>query len=92
MRRNGEEILLGAAGVLGDTEGLRDGWAGDVRIENSRVVAAALHLGGEQARDEGLADAALAAHNADDLLDAGALVKRLAEGLRTALAAALAAG
>ena len=53
---------------------------------------AALHLGGEQASDKGFADATLAAHNADYLLDAGTLVKCLAEGLRAALAAALAAG
>ena len=92
MRRDGEEILLGAAGMLGDAEGLREGGAGDVCVENGRIVAAALHLGGEQASDKGFADATLAAHNADYLLDAGTLVKCLAEGLRAALTAALAAG
>ena len=82
-----------AVGVSGqaaiDAEGLRDGRAGDVGIQNGHLVAALVHLGGEQAGDEGLAHAALAGHDADHMLDVGALVGR--QGGRAGLGGAVAA-
>ena len=52
-------------------------------------MAALVHLGGEQAGDEGLAHAALAGHDADHMLDVGALVGR--QGGRAGLGGAVAA-
>ena len=75
-----------------DAEGLRDGRAGDVRVEHGGLMAAALHFAGEQAGDEGLSDAALAGNDCDDLIDSGPCAQRLEQGLRLALGAAFAAG
>ena len=82
-----------AVGVSGkaavDAKGLRNGRAGDVGVQNGHLVAALVHLGGEQAGDEGLAHAALAGHDADHMLDIGAIVGR--QGGRTSLSGAVAA-
>ena len=84
---------IDAVGVSGkaavDAEGLRNGRAGDVGVQNGHLVAALVHLGGEQAGDEGLAHAALAGHDADHMLDIGALVGR--QGGRASLSGAVAA-
>ena len=72
-----------------DAEGLRNGRAGDVGIQNGHFVTALVHLGGEQAGDEGLAHAALAGHDADHMLDVGALVGR--KGAGASLGGAIAA-
>ena len=64
-----------------DAEGLGDGGAGDVRVQHGAVVAPALHLGGQQAGDQALAHAALAADHGDDLVDLGIGVELLAEAL-----------
>ena len=90
-RQNG---VLSGHGPAVDTEGLGDGGAGDVGVQNGHIVAPALHGDGQLAGDHGLADAALAGHHAVDLTYAAAG----AEGLFLkyvyflALAAAFAAG
>ena len=56
------------------------------------LMAAALHLAGEQARHEALADAALAGDDRDDLIDAGSGAQRLLQGFRLVLGTGLAAG
>lgn len=55
-------------------------------------VAAALHLAGEQAGDEALAYAALAADNGNDAADGSALVQGLEKALLAALAVFAAGG
>ena len=54
-------------------------------------MAAALHLAGEQARDEALADAALAGDDGDDLIDSRAGAQVLQEGLGLGAGRAVAA-
>ena len=88
----GIQEVLAAHGAAVDAEGLRDGRAGDVGIEHGRLMAAALHLAGEQTRHEALANAALAGHDCDDLIDAGAGTQRLLQGFRLVLGTGLAAG
>ena len=88
----GIQEVLAAHGAAVDAESLRDRRAGDVGIEHSGLMAAALHLAGEQARHEALADAALAGHDRDDLIDAGTGTQRLLQGLRLVLGTGLAAG
>ena len=63
--------------------------ARDVVGEVARQLGPLVHLGGEQAGDEGLAHAALAGHDADHMLDVGALVGR--QGGRAGLGGAVAA-
>ena len=92
VRRDGDKVLLSAGRVLVDAEGLRYRRACDVRVEHRAVVAAALHLGGHQARDKGLSDAALAADDGNDFLYARTLVKRFEKALRLAGSAGFSAG
>ena len=91
MGPRGQEVLVGPHAGLMDAEGLRDGGAGNVRVQDGAVVAAALHLGRHQGGDQGLAHAALAADDRDDLFDARALAQVLPEALRGALGAIFAA-
>ena len=87
----GIEEILAAHGAAVDAEGLRDRGAGDIRIKDGRLMAAALHLAGEQARDEALADAALAGDDGDDLIDSRAGTQVLQEGLGLGAGRAVAA-
>ena len=87
----GIQEVLAAHGAAVDAEGLRDGRAGDVGIEHGRLMAAALHLAGEQARHEALADAALAGHDGDDLADLGLWIGLRLQALRLALRTGFAA-
>ena len=75
-----------------DAEGLGDGGAGDIRVQNGAVVAPALHFGGHQAGDKGLAHTALAADHGNDLFHAGLRVQCFAEALRVSFGAVFAAG
>ena len=76
-----------------NAEGLGDGGTGDVGIQNAHLVAAAAHGDGQLAGDHGLADAALAGHDAIDFADLGLGMMLLQQGLRLlTFAAALAAG
>ena len=79
---HGQQVLVRAVGVLGDAEGRGDGGTGDVRVQHGAVVAPALHLGGQQARHQGLAHAALAGDHGDHLADIAALVGRFKKALR----------
>mgnify|MGYP002544941069 CR=1 FL=1 len=83
----------------GPREGVVDlhgGWndaTGDIGVHDADLVTAAVQRDGELARDHGLADAALAGHNAEHLADVAFGVRRFAQGLRRCtLSAALAAG
>ena len=60
--------------------------AGYICVQHGGPVAAALHLTGEKAGDQALANAALAADHCDDAAHGRALV----QGLQKALLAALA--
>jgi len=89
--------LLGTMAALGlavNAKGLGNGGAGDVGVQDGGGVAPAVQQHRHHAGDHGLADAALAADDADDLLDAahgvGGLQKTL--GGLGSLSAVLAAG
>ena len=84
----GIQEVLAAHGAAVDAEGLRDRGARDIGIEHGRLMAAALHLAGEQARHEALADAALTGHDRDDFIDAGTGAQRLLHGFRLVLVGA----
>ena len=89
----GVERGLRADGLVVHAEGLRDGGTGDIGVHDADLVTAAVQRDGELARDHGLADAALAGHNAEHLADVAFGVRRFAQGLRRCtLSAALAAG
>ena len=74
--------------LVGHAERLRDGGAGDVRVQDADVETLLAQLACEQARHEGLANAALAGHNADHVLHVARRVGRVLGRCR-ALAAAL---
>ena len=82
----GIQEIFAAHGAAVDAERLRDRGAGDIGIEHGSLMAAALHLAGEQARHEALADAALAGDDRDDLVNTGARTQRLLQGLSCVLA------
>ena len=69
------QVVIGHGG-LAQAERLRDGRAGDVGVQDGGFVVAALHQNGHQGSHHGLADAALAADNANDFLDVAELVRR----------------
>ena len=75
LRLTGQDTVGVGGQRVGDAEGLRDGGAGDVGVQDANLVAALVHFAGKQAGDQGLADAALAGDNADDVLDVAALVR-----------------
>ena len=89
---HGQYEILPAARHLVYAEHLRHAGAGDVRVEDSGAVAAALHFGGEQAGDKALSDPALAADNGDDAPDGAAVMQRLQEALLLAAGAVFPAG
>ena len=72
-------------------EGLRDGRAGDVRVQDRGPQAAALHLSSQHGRDRALADAALAGHDGNDLFDLRPFIQLCKQTLLLALSAAFAA-
>ena len=72
-------------------EGLRDGRAGDVGVEDSRLKAAALHLYGHEGRDEGFTYAAFAADDGDDVFYVRSFMGLSLEALRLRAAGAFAA-
>ena len=82
----GIQEILAAHGAAVDAERLRDRRAGNIGIEHGSLMAAALHLAGEQARHEALADAALAGDDRDDLVNTGARTQRLLQGFGRVLA------
>ena len=73
-----------------DAEGLGDGGAGDVRVQDAHPVAHPGHGDRQLGGDHALAHAALAADHADDVADHGMGVAGLVQVL--GLAAAVAAG
>ena len=76
-----------------DAEGLGNGGAGDVRVQNADFIAPAAHGDGQLAGDHGLAHAALAGYHAVYLADTGVRVVLLQQGLGLLpLPAVLAAG
>ena len=76
-----------------NAEGLGNGGAGDIGVQNADLVAPAAHGDGQLAGDHGLAHAALAGHDAVDLADSGGRIVFLQQGLGLLpLAAALTAG
>ena len=90
---HGIQARLAAHGLAVDTEGLGDGGTGDVGIQNADLMAPAAHGDRQLAGDHGLADAALAGHDAEHLADVGFGMVLLQQGLGLLpLAAALAAG
>ena len=74
-----------------NAEGLGDGGAGDIRVQNGAVMAPALHLGSHQTGDQGLAHAALAADNGNNLLHAGRRIQLFAEAFGASFGAVFAA-
>ena len=80
-------------GPLVDAEGLGDGGAGDVRVQDADLVALPGHEHRQLAGDHALADAPLAGDHPEDLPHPGGGVVLLQEGLGLgAVGAALAAG
>lgn len=71
---NGVALRHGAAV---DAEGLGDGGAGDVGVQNGDIVALPADSYRQLAGDHGFADAALAGHHAVDLTDAAAVAQWL---------------
>ena len=74
---HGVNALLAAHGLAVDAEGLGDGGAGDVRVQNAGGMAPAAHGHRQLAGDHGLADAALAGDDAEDLAHPGVRVQLL---------------
>ena len=90
---HGEQPGLAAHGLAVDAEGLGDGGAGDVGVQDAHLMAPAAHGDRQLAGDHGLAHAALAGHDAVHLADVGVRVVLLQKGLGLLpFAAALAAG
>ena len=79
---DGEDSVLGGGGPAMDTEGLGDGGAGDVGVENGGFKAAALHGNSQHRGDKAFAYAAFAADNADDLFDIAHLIHGRKKALR----------
>ena len=91
FRHGRVNALLIRAGAFADAEGLRDGRAGDVRVQDRGPQAAALHRGSQHGRDRALADAALAGHDGNDLFDLRPFIQLCKQTLLLALSAAFAA-
>ena len=72
----GQNAVLAALRAAVDAEGLGDGGAGDVGIQNGGLMAPQLGLGSQQGGDQGLAHTALAADNGVYVLDGSALGQR----------------
>ena len=85
--RDHELAIRGNANaVVRQTEGLRDGRAGDIRIEDRGLETGLVGTTGEERGDGGLTDTALAGNDADDLLYAAAVCKLRTEILRICVA------
>ena len=90
---HGIQPRLTAHGLAVDAEGLGDGGAGDVGVQDAHLVAPAAHGDRQLAGDHGFAHAALAGHDAEHFADVGLGMVLLQQGLGLLpLAAALAAG
>ena len=90
---HGIQARLAAHGLAVDAEGLGDGGAGDVGVQDAHLVAPPAHGDRQLAGDHGLAHAALAGHDAEHFADVGLGMVLLQQGLGLLpLAAALAAG
>ena len=63
-------------------ERLRNGRAGDVRIQNGGMISLLLHGRGQQRGDERFSDAALAAYHGDYIFDGGKLMGLLQHAFR----------
>ena len=70
------ENTVGALCTAVNAEGLGNGGAGDIGVQNSGVVAAQLGLGSQQGGHQRLAHAALAADNGINVLDGSTLSQR----------------
>ena len=93
LRLNREHAALVGHGPAVDAEGLGDGGAGDVRVQDAHLMPGAAGQDRQLAGDHGFADAALAGYDAVDLAYAGGGVVGFQEGLGFgAFPAALAAG
>ena len=66
-RTHGKQAVLVPDGALLQPEEPGDGRAGEVGVQDGGMKPLRLHLAGQQAGDQGLAHAALAADHADDL-------------------------
>ena len=88
----GEDVLAVAERLVVDAEHARDGGTGDIRIEHADAVAHAAEHDGQLAGDEGFANAALAADDADDLAHLRRLLLGRLGGLIMVVAATGACG
>lgn len=82
LRVDREKAVLAALRLLVHAEALRDRRAGHVRVEDRGLEAAALHRDSQHGGDEALADAALAADDADDLFHLAHLIHWREKALR----------
>ena len=89
--QRGQNALIAAHGPLVDAEGLGDGGAGDVGVQDADAVAHPGHGDRQLAGDHALAHAALAADHADDVADDGMGIAGLVKILRLAAVVAAAA-
>ena len=88
----GQDAVFVAHQAALKAECLGDGRAGDISVKDAHLVAALGQLGGKQAGDQRLANAALAGNDADDVLHVGACRGgALLLGARSAARAAAAA-
>ena len=92
FRHGRVNALLIRTGAFADAKRLRDGRTGDIGVQHAGAAAGALHGRCQHGRNGALADAALAGHDRDDLIDAGTGTQRLLQGLRLVLGTGLAAG
>ena len=73
---HGDEMLVGCGGVgVCHTEHVGDGRTGDIRVQDADALAGTVELASEDARDERLAHAALAGHDADEVMHARQLAQ-----------------
>ena len=91
LRQTHSALAVGD-GALDEAEGGRDGWSGDVGVEDGGLESALGRRHRQQLGDERLADAALAAHDGDNLADAALRVGGYLEALRIGAAAVLLLG
>ena len=69
-------MLVGRGGVgVCHAEHVGDGRTGDIRVQDADALAGAVELASEDARDERLAHAALAGHDADEVMHARQLAQ-----------------
>ena len=70
LGQGGNQAFVTAFGTLMDAEALRDGRTGEVRIENGRAVAAAVHILSQHRSDERFPHAAFTTDHADNFFHA----------------------